>query len=93
MAQVRDSQITYEEALDLVHRLVSNGTPDPIIRETLITRGLSASTAESIIREVRDEQNTKRESHINPYAMQVGLLIITLIMLFIIFMLLVAPVR
>jgi|GEM_PF-4038947 len=93
MAQVRDRLITQEEAQKLVRRMVHKGTMNYIIRDELLKRGFSVYEANHIIREVRQSDEDTPEQRISPEIMEIGLTIITVIIIIMFLFLLIAPVQ
>lgn len=93
MQRINEKSFTRDEAYELTEKLIHRDTPNYIIRDALIERGLSAQIANEVIREVRQQLlNENQFDDKNFSHTQIAMIIIALFILLIIFFSLANPV-
>lgn len=80
MLDIRQRTFTYDEAVALARRMDASDIAHAIIIEALMARGLSRYAAENIMADVLSDDDNLPV--IDRYAMEVGLLIVTVLMIF-----------
>ena len=93
MERIDRQAITRDEAFKLTEKLIQKGTPNYIILDALIERGLSAYMANEVIKEARREHlNDVVTEDKKLSGTQIALIIVALAILLIIFFGIVYPV-
>ena len=93
MQRTQQQTFTRDDAFKLAEKLINNDTPNYIIRDALIERGLSAYMANEVITEVRRVHlNEVRFEDNKLSSSQIVMLVIAIAILLIVFFVVVNPV-
>jgi hypothetical protein len=92
MQRTQQQTFTRDDAFKLTEKLIRKGTPNYIMRDALIERGISAYVANEVITEVRRVHLNEVYEEPRPTVTQLVMIVIAIIILVMVFFVLVNPV-